>query len=235
VKRICLLLLLMMCFSSAFAETTGIAPYETPIWGQSTEISPPQLTVIGSMKPGDSYKILAVVGQDNASEQEPWVQAWLDTYVLHLVQYPNPRTGETPEGYIVADYVPQDLTAVPVITQDYGRLVTIEGRTTEKLTFEMINKQDEGYLIDDPPADALAMEDALRITLDALMEKYAETEATLKRFYIRYGHHPADEFYPMRWQFELYSYLNPLDGYYIALDSHTSEIMFIAGPGDGVG
>lgn len=235
-KRFLALFLLLTLFSTfAVAENIRTADHEVIILGPSTELNPPQLVGIASLKPGDSYEILAVIDQSNAAEQEPLVQEWLDTYILHQIRSTNPRTNMLVEGYILGGNVPQDINAIPEIKREYGRLVSVEGRDTDWITFEAVNKQDEGYLLDDPPLDVLPLETALRIALDTLMKQYGESEATLKRFYIRYGHHPAEYIYPARWQFDFYSYLHPLDGYFITIDSHTGETLTIAGPGDGVG
>jgi len=231
----CILLALFMVLPCAFAQDMRTAPYETIILGPSTETDPPQLTGIAGLKGGDAYEVLAVIDQSNAAEQPPYVQAWLDTYILHHIRRTNPQTNQTTEGYLVAGYVPQDVNAIPEITQEFGQLVTIEGRSCEKLTLQMVDKWDQGYTLVKPPEGSLTLEQALRRALDALMDKYGETEATLKRLYVSAGHRPADDYSPMYWQFDFRSDLYKLDGYAVTIASEDGALLHISGPGEGVG
>ena len=135
--------------------------------------------------------------------------------------------------------MPQDVTAIPEITQEYGQLKTVPGHTCETLTFQMIDKWDQGYTLVKPQNGALKMEEALRIALDTLMEKYSETEATLKRLYISYGHFSptayTEPYYPEHWQFDFFSSLYLLDGYSVDISSADGTVLLVSGPGDGVG
>ena len=79
----CMLIALLLLVPTVWAKEIRTAEYETVILGKSTETNPPQLVGIAGLKGGEEYEVLAVVDQTCADEQEPWVQAWLDTYILH--------------------------------------------------------------------------------------------------------------------------------------------------------
>ncbi|MBP3650764.1 MAG: M56 family metallopeptidase [Clostridia bacterium] len=89
--------------------------------------------------------------------------------------------------------------------------------------------------ISQPPADALSAEDAMKIAVDYITEKYGETPEAMQRFEVLYVYHGNNgSFTAPYWQFD-FSCLHPLDMYSVMVHSPDGEIIYACGRDEGNG
>ena len=86
-----------------------------------------------------------------------------------------------------------------------------------------------------PPEDALSAEDAMKIAIDYISEKYGETPETLQRFEVRYMYlHNPESFTGPYWQFG-FTCIHPTDMYSVMVHSPDGEIIYACGRDEGNG
>jgi beta-lactamase regulating signal transducer with metallopeptidase domain len=87
-----------------------------------------------------------------------------------------------------------------------------------------------------PSSGDLSLEDALKIAVKAICEKYGETEETMSRFRLEYGFksEPDSYFQSPYWQFD-FRCSSPLDMYEIVIHSPDGKVLLTCGPGEANG
>ncbi len=83
-----------------------------------------------------------------------------------------------------------------------------------------------------PSGSVYSAEEALRLAMTAICERYGETSETLRRFEVRYKYTAEGD--PHMWRFD-FSYITPMDMYSVYLDAKTGEIISITGRDEGNG
>lgn len=192
----------------------------------------------GEQPPDDiSYTVLRTLELGQADTSLPWSGAWTRDYQMQEIAYDSPRTGRDATGWIVTKLAEHPLDAQPALTAEYDALLTVPSQVSgASLCFAACNKALGNDNFSKAGAADMALADALRRTLDAIMEKYGETEGTLLRFQLSYGFRNQSAYFQAPyWQFDLRHPVNPLDSYEVMVHSSDGAILYIAGPGEGNG
>ncbi len=87
-----------------------------------------------------------------------------------------------------------------------------------------------------PSAGDISLEDALKIAVRSICEKYGETEQSMTRFRLDYGFttEPNSYFQTPYWQFD-FTCSDPLDMYEIMIHSPDGKVLYTCGPGEANG
>ena len=221
-KRLCGLLVLLLLFAPpSRAERVKV---ETPVFSCDLEVT-------GNLTPDDEYRVVTPPEKQAFTNQD-----WLKTYTLAYVSFYDVDRDEHEEGWIITGYLPQPV-GVKLRLLHGGMLVQPKGM---ELYFEGLDKmKDEstaGFGKPDPTLD-MPMEEALAIAINAIKEKYGETDATMARFQVvDYGMQFESSYVSLPyWQFDFETDLNQLDGYEVFVHSPDGAVMLLCGPGEGNG
>ena len=186
---------------------------------------------------GIAYTVLRTLEPGQADAALPWSAAWTQDYQMQQIAYESPRMGCESTGWIVTAVAEHDPDTIPVLTAEYDTLLAVSARNANTtLHFAACNKAAENEIFTKAGATDMTLTDALRRALDAVMEKYGETEGALLRFELSYGFRSESAYFQAPyWQFDLRHPHNPLDSYEVAVHSPDGTILYIVGPGEGNG
>jgi beta-lactamase regulating signal transducer with metallopeptidase domain len=102
--------------------------------------------------------------------------------------------------------------------------------------FDAYDKAFNNNSFTSPSTGDISLEDALEIAVQAVCEKFGETEQSMTRFRLEYGFKTDDDasFKTPYWQFDFRS-SDPLDNYEIIIHSPDGKILYTCGPGEANG
>lgn len=102
--------------------------------------------------------------------------------------------------------------------------------------FDAADKAYDNKSFTSPSAGDISLEDALKIAVQKVCEKYGETEQSMTRFRLEYGFttDPGSSFQQPYWQFDFRG-SNPLDNYEIMIHSPDGSVLYSCGPGEANG
>ena len=182
-----------------------------------------------------AYTVLRTLEPGQTDAALPWSEAWTRDYRMQQIAYESPVMGRETTGWIVTEIVERAPVASPALTARYDTLLTVPGQEGE-LHFAARNKAVDSEVFTKAGAADMTLTDAFRRALDALMEKYGETEGTLQRFQLNYGFCEESAYFEAPyWQFDLRHPANPLDSYEIMVHSPDGVVLYTVGPGEGNG
>lgn len=234
-KRSIALLLTLLLTVSAYPATAEVTASETNVFFESTEITPARLDKVAQIPAGTEYTVLRTL--DGADESLAWSEAWTKDYRMAQIRYQSDEGEKT--GWIAVEAKAHPLDTQPELTGEYGAVLTVPSRETggSSLSFAASDKAKAGQSsFTGAGTEDMAVEDALRLALDAVMGKYGQTEGQLLRFRVSYGYRAeGDYFEGPYWQFDLDNPVNALDAYEVMVHSHDGHIIYICGPGEGNG
>ena len=182
-----------------------------------------------------AYTVLRTLEPGQTDAALPWSEEWTRDYRMQQIAYESPSMGRETTGWIVTEIVERAPGESPALTAQYDTLLTVPGQDAE-LHFAACNKAADSEIFTKAGATDMTLTDALTRALDALMEKYGETEGTLTRFQLSYGFREESAYFQAPyWQFDLRHPVNPLDSYEIMVHSPDGVVLYTAGPGEGNG
>ena len=127
------------------------------------------------------------------------------------------------------------LSDEPVLT-DEAKLIQEFPQSTVN-GFLMVDTTSNNVTFGAPSADAMPVDDALELALQALKDIYGESN--LERFYVAYGFSPADNLENQLgvpyWHFSFRTNDNPLDHYEVLIHAIDGDVLVTGGPDDSNG
>ena len=231
-KCLAIVLTILMLSSLALADT---AERETPVFAPTEDES--ELLISGDLFPGDEYEITGYMTRFSADLSIPWIDLWTQYYNMSSVSYLSTETGEQEEGWIVSGFVPQPMDEDIEPAYEFSILLQPSGDGFP--AFEAVNKALPPYSYEsfgNPSEEVIPLENAFRTALDAVIEAFGETPATLLRFYVEYGYALQGENQQIpAWQFDFVSDIHPIDGYGVQINAQDGTLLWVASSEDGLG
>lgn len=236
-KKGAALLLALLLAASMGTATADVLEEPAFIFKESTEVEPVQLESFDDLPSGTEYTVLRTL--DAADETLPWSAAWMENYVLQEISYLAPDTNAQEQGWMVTEVREHSLDKQPELTEANETVFRVPSREdpAAELCFAAISKLDQGQdVFTSAGAGDMIAADAFRLALDAIMQKYGETEGQLLRFELSYGFRSGSKYFDgPYWQFDLRSKENPLDSYEVMVYSPSGELALVCGPREGNG